>query len=377
MNYNLGFAEHLYATSTGEAVSFLRAAVALRPNSPNPRLDLALALERQFKPLAAEVELRELVRMTPGFADARHYLGVMLQTNGKLDDAVVEYREAIRLAPGNPPANSAPGMPLGEKGPLDESIAAYEVAIRLAKDDVHRARVHEDMGGMYARNGRFAKAAAAFHRSLQCDPGNHQGWCMASVMDLVSGDTTAYRRTCAQMLERFGHTLDPQVAERTAGACCLAPDAVEDFALVERLAELAVHGNEKHDLFYYFALVKAQVEFRAGRYEEAIKWVRREPPEADAAPWEASRFSLLAMANHRLGKTQDARDALHEAQAIMSAKMPDPSKGRPFEGGNWRGWLPCQLRVREAETLLKEPRTGATPLQVPEPRDERSHAAQE
>src|SRR4029079_345596 len=123
MNYNLGFAENLYATKTDEAVGYLRAAVALRPSSPTPRLTTALAWERQFKPVAAEVELRELVRMTPGFADAHHYLGVTLQANGKLDEALPEYHEAIRLAPGNLVANSALGTALGEKGLLDESIA--------------------------------------------------------------------------------------------------------------------------------------------------------------------------------------------------------------------------------------------------------------
>jgi serine/threonine-protein kinase len=365
MNYNLGSAEHLYNTKTNESVSFLRAAVALRPGSPHPRLDLALALERQFNHVAAEVEFRELVRMTPDFADAHHYLGVTLQANGKLDEAVAEYREAIRLASGSLVANSAVGKPRGEKGPLDESIAAYEVAIRLAKDQVHRARVYEDIGGTYACNGGLAEAAAAFHRSVECDPANHQAWCMAASMDIVSGDVKAYRRTCGQMLERFGRTLDPQVAERTAATCCLAPGATDDFAIVEELAERAVRGNEKHELFYYFAFAKALAEFRAGNDAEAIKWVRRFPPEAGGTHWEASRFSILAMANHRLGNAQDAMDALHEAQAIMSAKMPDPSKGRPFEAGNWRSWLPCQILYREAETLLKEPRAGAKPSQVP------------
>jgi hypothetical protein len=155
------------------------------------------------------------------------------------------------------------------------------------------------------------------------------------------------------MLERFGHTLDPQIAERTAATCCLAPGAVEDFSIVEELAERAVRGNEKHELRYYFVFAKALAEFRAGHDAEAIKWVQRYPPKAGGIHWEASRFSVLAMANHRLGKTQEARDALHEAQAIMSAKMPDPSKGRPFEAGNWRSWLPCQLMVREAEGLLE------------------------
>jgi len=87
--------------------------------------------------------------------------------------------------------------------------------------------------------------------------------------------------------------------------------------------------------------------------------VGRFPPKAGGTHWEASRFSILAMAKHHLYMTQDASDALHEAQAILSSKMPDPSKGRPFQSGNWRSWLPCRMIVREAETLLKEPQDGS------------------
>ena len=354
MRVRARYAEHLHATRTDEAVSFLRAAVALRPGSPHPRLDLALALERHFNSVAAEVEFRELVRMTPDFADAHHYLGVTLQTNGKLEEAVAEYREAIRLAPGDIAADSAVGRPPGENGPLGESIAAYELAVRLAKDQVHRARVHEDIGGTYVHHGRLAEAAAAFHRGVECDPDSHQAWCMAAVLDLASGDAKTYRQTCGRMLERFGRTDDPQVAERTAKTCSLAPGAVDDFAIVEGLAELAVRGNEKHELYRWFTLAKGLTEYRAGHDAEAVKWLQlRFLPRAGGQHWDASAFSILAMANHRLGKAPDARVALHEAQAIVSSDMPDGSNDRPFKDGNWRDWLPCRILFREAEKLLE------------------------
>jgi len=154
------------------------------------------------------------------------------------------------------------------------------------------------------------------------------------------------------MLVRFGSTGDPQVAERTATTCSLAPDAADDFAVVEGLAERAVRGNEKHRYFRYFAYCKGITEYRSGNDAEAVKWLRRFSPRAGGDGLDASVFSVLAMANHRMGKTQDANAALHEATAIVSAKMPDGSKDRPFVGTNYREWLPCRLLVREAETLL-------------------------
>src|SRR5262249_27670427 len=83
----------------GEAIGFLRAAVALRPHSPGARLNLASALRSHGKHAEAEAECRMLVNLDPNYAEAHMGLGNALSDQGKYDAAIAEYRIALELRP--------------------------------------------------------------------------------------------------------------------------------------------------------------------------------------------------------------------------------------------------------------------------------------
>jgi tetratricopeptide (TPR) repeat protein len=235
-------------------------------------------------------------------------------------------------------------------------MTVYEAALRLipdVKDEVGtRAGVHAGIGHTYAQQGRWAEAASAFHRSVECDPSNHEAWYKTATLDLAAGDMEAYQRTCGQILQRFGKTDDVMDAERTAKVCSLTPLAVGDAGVVTALAEFAVKGTEGHDYYRYFSVARGLVAYRAGRYDEALDWLERIPPKADGTHWDAMSLSILAMTNHRLGRPEEAVVALLDAKAIISAKMPDGSTGSRFDASDWHDWLHCQILFREAEKLL-------------------------
>jgi Flp pilus assembly protein TadD len=143
------------------------------------------------------------------------------------------------------------------------------------------------------------------------------------------------------------------MAERTAKVCTLAPGAVADFGVVERLAQVAVTGTEQHSYYHYFVLAKGLTEDRAGRHAEAVQWLERFAPKADRGyDFDAIAFAALAMAQHRLGRTDEAKESLAKAQAIVARNIPDRSEGRPFRAGNWHDWLHAEILVREAEGLV-------------------------
>jgi tetratricopeptide (TPR) repeat protein len=79
-----------------EGIGCHRAAVALRPESPGARVNLAKALSALGKQEEAEEEYREALRLKPDYAQAHNNLGGTL---GKHEEAEEEYREAIRLKP--------------------------------------------------------------------------------------------------------------------------------------------------------------------------------------------------------------------------------------------------------------------------------------
>ena len=94
------------------------------------------------------------------------------------------------------------------------------------------------------------------------------------------------------------------------------------------------------------------VNYRAGRFGPAAEIVTRSASLTEGSNRAAQAFAILAMAQHRLGKVDDARTALTNAQQIISTKMPKIEKGETF-GDDWHDWLQAQILAREAEELLK------------------------
>jgi tetratricopeptide (TPR) repeat protein len=163
----------------------------------------------------------------------------------------------------------------------------------------------------------------------------------------AAGDREGCRRTGREMVQRWGNTDNPHIGDRVVKACLLLPGVVSaaDFARVANLAkrDLRHRGPD----WAYRGLVRTMglVEYRAGRHAEAVKWLDRFAHWADHE--DAAVFAIRSMAEHRLGRTAQAQAALAKAKAIV-AKLPDPARGRPFNGG-WHHVIIAPLLCREAE----------------------------
>jgi serine/threonine protein kinase/WD40 repeat protein/tetratricopeptide (TPR) repeat protein len=228
--------------------------------------------------------------------------------------------------------------------------------LRKARLGPHHPDTLNSMGSLgdtLARLGRWDQALAAIGQLAEMDPGNHWYMYVTAALHLRAGDVAAYRRACRAMLERFGDTDQPDVAERTAKTCLLAPGAVTDLDRVLRLADRAVTGTEKHRWYRWFVFGKALAEYRAGRHAQAVEWLRRFAPDPGGWNIDAAAFAVLAMAQLRLGRVEAAQAALGNAEKIVADKLPDPAAGRPF-GGDWDDWLRCQILLGEARQKMKK-----------------------
>jgi eukaryotic-like serine/threonine-protein kinase len=241
--------------------------------------------------------------------------------------------------------------------PLPRTVDDLTVAQALYDADPKSASSRGNLGNALARFGRWDEALAAIGKAAELEPANERYAYYAATLHLRGGDDAGYRRDCRAMLERFQDTQAPEVAYRTAKTCVLLPDAVPDFDRVQKLADRAVTGTEKHRYYRWFVLLKGLAEYRADRPAEALKWLERFAPNADGVHTDATAFAVRAMAQHRLGQKEQARAALHSAQVIFAAKMPDPGAGRPFDVG-WYEWLHCQIFLREAEVILGKNPSG-------------------
>src|SRR5262249_22798467 len=128
---------------------------------------------------------------------------------------------------------------------------------------------------------------------------------------LYLGREAEYRQARTSVLNRFGTTASPQVAERVARASLLLPASGEELKKAVSLAELAGRGDPKQagGLYPYYQFAKGFAEYRLGHYAGAIAVMR-----GDASKMGGPLPPLvLAMALHRSGKEAEARNVFASA----------------------------------------------------------------
>jgi WD40 repeat protein/Flp pilus assembly protein TadD len=218
------------------------------------------------------------------------------------------------------------------------------------REDVyfHRALAHAELA-------HWPQAAADFARLAELHP--DQGiMYLRAVACLAGDDLDAYRGTCAAMLKRLGPTPTPGDAYHVAWTCALGPGATADPAQIVPLAERVVAAlpPDADNL----AVLGAAL-YRAGRFEEAVNRFQEsaELRPVDTLHRQSVEYTwlFLAMAEHRLGHSEAARQWLDRAaKSITQPEGKENATAPAEESIPWNRRQTLQLLHREAEKVLKE-----------------------
>jgi serine/threonine-protein kinase len=190
------------------------------------------------------------------------------------------------------------------------------------------------------RLGRLDEARVAWKSALEADPLEHEAWYGYAELCLFLGEEDEYRRARRALLERFGATTDPYIAERTGRACLLRPATGDELRQAVTVAERAVPRNSgEQSARPYFEFARGLAGYRQGQFDRAIAAMR-----GDAAHvLEPSPKLVLAMALHQKGQADEARKTL--ASAVLSH---DWAANRVVDQ---HGCIAHSLR-REAEAMI-------------------------
>ena len=177
--------------------------------------------------------------------------------------------------------------------------------------------------------------------ALADDPPEHEAWHGYAEFCLFLGEEGEYRRIRRTLSSKFGASTDPHVAACIARACLLRPAGDEDMRRIQALAARAWGADRsKYQAVYpHFQFLQGLAEYRQGRLDRAIALTRGDAPRA-LGP--APRL-VLAMALHRSGRVEEARDVLAAAVAAHDWRV--------AEKCDQDGWIYHTLR-REAEGLI-------------------------
>ena len=152
---------------SSEAIRYLTAAIALRPNSAHSLHNLGSALNSHGRIEESKTAYLKAIELNHDFAPPRLALAFILAQQGKHDEALGEIREAIRIAPRYPYSYHGLGILLRRYGRLEEAEAANREAIRLKPNAWFQRKTLVEV---LRDQNKFDQAIAECHEAICLDP---------------------------------------------------------------------------------------------------------------------------------------------------------------------------------------------------------------
>jgi tetratricopeptide (TPR) repeat protein len=237
------------------------------------------------------------------------------------------------------------------------AVAEYTLALKdLADEPRVRFEMHCARGYLHTGSKRWSEAALEFARAAELQPGEVDLWFYQAVTHAAAGEPAAYRRSCEELLARFGQSEDLRTVSFLLRACVLTPDgpaAERSTSPGMGRARLAELGRRATFQGQFGASMHASALYRFGKYEEALRAFEALGELYRPRTWE---WAFLAMIHHRLGHAQEAERCRAEAARWIEAARnadPDDQADNAPAFGEWAQQAEFPLLLREAEALLK------------------------
>jgi tetratricopeptide (TPR) repeat protein len=194
---------------------------------------------------------------------------------------------------------------LGEKH-SETRQSAYDLALALEKrGDLEAA------ASSYVSWGFWTDAARTYQSLMQSQPETTIHWWAFAIVSLAREDRASYRRTCQDMLNRFGDAGGTTDGARVAWVCSLQPDAGVDLKAALKLVDPPFGDLSRAAL--------GALYYRTGQYSKAVEEFEKGGISGAHPTFLAMVWCFRAMAYHRIGKQEKAREWLAKADRLVEA----------------------------------------------------------
>jgi tetratricopeptide (TPR) repeat protein len=260
------------------------------------------------------------------------------------------------VAPGAPEGARGGSPGLGRRGDWERTLETLDREVRLVLEQQRRALAvagHLSRADDLVRRARWPEAIAAMTQAIELDPEQHGPRYHMATLFVEAGDVTGYDRHRRALLDRYGSTDSPQVAERTSKACLLLPGPADVIRRAAGLAELALdHRAEAGGTLPYFLLASGLAEYRLERFDAAEKRLR-EALASEGRSWNlrVPAQLVLAMALRKQGRGDEALALRTAALTILDREVPRLDQ---IHDDAWHDVLICRALRREAESLTRD-----------------------
>lgn len=252
-----------------------------------------------------------------------------------------------------------------------EMVQQPDVFSRLAALRPSDRRLWFARGRMYASGREWSKACADYSKLLELgtqasssgDKAAELGVLRARAatmlelapLRLLAGDEAGYRKLCRTIIEEPIESDDVFQANCLSRAYTLTPDAVTDWSIPLKAARQAV-TKQPRIAWYLYSLGIAQ--HRAGQDEEAIQTLKKSLEVHPAWVGRGQNYIGLALACHRLGRQEEARQWLDQTRSWLNETNRSISTLKfGYAASDYLSdWLCAQVLLAEAEKLVSDNR---------------------
>jgi serine/threonine protein kinase len=375
-----GLASALYAQRKfGKAEKLLRESLSIaqqrfppeHPYIANDMFRLASTLEQENNFKDAEDFYRQCLALRrktlkpdhPLIDEVLGPLAGLLVKEKKTTDAVDIYRELLSMRKKR----------LGPEHEQVQLVVATLAGIHLTDgDEAQFGHLADEFpegwvtrSEYFARRGHWPEARTAAARFLEIKPADDKGYHLMAPLLVQTGERAVYEELCAKIATSFANATNAYIADRMAKDCLILPRRGADLKVPGELAETAVTlGREDKAAFPFFQCCKALAEYRQGNWETATNWAG----QAAENPFPYSRaeaFAILAMSQHHLNQSGEARATLKKSLDVAQTQLPKLEDGDL--GQDWRDWIIAHALQSEAKRMIDgEPPAAGQAASLPQ-----------
>jgi serine/threonine protein kinase len=218
------------------------------------------------------------------------------------------------------------------------------------------------LGDWAAQKGNWRRAAEYYSvvvrlTQFERTPVSSRDYTRYAVVLAELGEHAAYENFCREPIKRFRDISDLIIAERIIKNSLLMPPSPELLtslvplaARIEKSISTNVLSAPYNDTVPWRCLALALMDYRSGDYAGSVEWSTlglkfATGPNLSRA---ASVQAVLAMANHQLGRKEEARAELAKCREVLAEnfKPPFATADIAFD------WFLARLLAREAEASI-------------------------
>ena len=229
----------------------------------------------------------------------------------------------------------------------------YDESERLIRDVPHHKSIvpfYDVFGGTHARHGQWAEALTNWDRVLEYAPEDHVGYMYLAPLLLQLDDVNGYKQCRTQMLQHFGDTSDPRIAERMVKASLILPPTAEELTTITKMADVVTKGEVNDNNWGFNLFAKGFTEYRLGHYANAADLMQKIIPLDVGSHCRTEAYLVLAMAQYQLGQSKQSQASFAEAVHEVNHDLPKAG----HLGDEWNDWITIHILMREALALMPD-----------------------